>query len=454
MGYDFDLITIGGGSGGVAASRRSATFGAKVALCEPDRVGGTCVLRGCVPKKLLVYGASFGAEFADAAGFGWTVDAARCDFARLQAAKDREFDRLNGVYLRLLAEAGVSTFFGRARLVDPHTVHVGGDTLTAERILVATGGWPVVPDIPGREHCITSNEALSLPSLPRRMLVIGGGYIGIEMACIFHALGVEVTLLCRGSAPLRCFDHDARAHLTALLTHRGIRIHGPVEPVAVEKLDGADEGALLVRTSEGERFIADVVLMATGRAPNTAGLGLERLGVRLSERGAILVDEYSRSSVDSIYAIGDCTDRVNLTPMAVAEGRALAETLYRNNPTKVEKTLIPTAVFSMPPLACVGLTEAAAQAQDLPLDIYSTAFRPMKNALAGRDERTFMKLVVEQRSQRVLGCHMVGPDAPEIIQALAVAITAGATKRDFDRTLALHPTAAEEFVLMREPRKR
>jgi glutathione reductase (NADPH) len=447
--YEFDLITIGGGSGGVAASRRAGASGARVALCEADRVGGTCVLRGCIPKKLLVYGAHFAEEFVDAVGFGWSVLQASCDWKRLQAQKDHELERLTGVYRRLLSEASVVTFAGQAQLRDPHTVVVAGRELTGERILIATGGWPSRPDLPGRELCITSNEVLSLPELPRRLIVIGGGYIGVEQACLFHALGSEVTLLIRGELPLRGFDHELRLHLSEILVKKGIHIKTLADGAAVlRRLDGS----LAVQTG-AEEFIGDQVLLATGRAPNTDGLGLPELGVQRNERGAILVDEFSCSSVPSVYAIGDCTDRMALTPVAVAEGRAVAETLFRNNPTRVDYRRVPTAVFSLPPLAAVGLSEENAEKEHGPLDIYVSSFRPLKNMLSGREEKTLMKLVVEKESQRVLGCHMVGPDAPEIIQALAVALQASATKADFDRTIALHPTAAEEFVLMREPRK-
>lgn len=450
--YDFDLITIGAGSGGVAASRRAGMLGARVALCELDRIGGTCVLRGCVPKKLLVYGATFAQDFVDAAGFGWELGSTRCDWAMLQAAKERELDRLNGAYKRMLADAKVTTFSGRAELVDAHTVAIGEQRITAERILLATGGWPLRPEVPGSELGITSNEALSLPAVPRRLIVVGGGYIGVEFAGIYAALGTQVTMVVRGPLPLRGFDEEAREHLAALLVKRGIALRPHSQLAAIER---SDDGSLVVRLQSGDVLLGDQVLLATGRGPNTRGLGLERVGVECRPSGAIAVNEFSQSSVASIYAIGDCTDRINLTPVAIAEGRAFVETVYRNNPTPVRHELVPTAVFSMPPLAAVGLSESEARARhgEDAIDIYATMFRPMKNTLAGREERTFMKLVVDRSSQRVLGCHMVGADAPEIIQGLAVALTAGATKADFDRTLALHPTAAEEFVLMREPRR-
>lgn len=451
MSYDFDLLVIGAGSGGVAASRRAAAHGARVALCEADRIGGTCVLRGCVPKKLLVYGASFAEEFANAAGFGWELPApgARFDWARLQAEKDRELERLSGIYRRLLQESGVTTFAGRARLRNAHTVTVAETELSARHILIATGSWPTRPEIPGRELAISSNEALSLPALPRRLLVVGGGYIAVELSSVFAALGVDVTMLIRNELPLRGFDHDLRTHLHALLISKGIRIIGPVQALGIER---TDDGSLMLKTDQQGPFFADEVLMATGRAPSTEGLGLDEVGVFRNRRGAVKIDEQFCTSVPSIYAIGDCTDRLNLTPVAVAEGRTLAESLFGKHPFRIDYTRVPTAVFGIPPLASVGLSEAAAHKLHGRLDIYVATFRPLKYTLAGRDERTLVKLIVAAESQRVLGCHMLGPDAPEIIQSLAVALSAGATKADFDRTMALHPTSAEEFVLLRERR--
>lgn len=453
--HEFDLITIGAGSGGVAASRRAALLGARVAVIESDRIGGTCVLRGCVPKKLLVYCASYAEEFVDAVGFGWEFSSSgggdggvRCDFARLQAAKDRELDRLSAIYRRNLDDAGVTSVAGKARLVDAHTVKVGARTLTAERILIATGGWPTRLPIPGAELGITSNEALSLKEVPRRLIILGGGYIGVEMAGIFAALGAEVTMVLRSDLPLRGFDQDLRTQLATILTKKGIRIASKSECSSLRR----DGNGLLLELCSGEKLHGDEVLFATGRAPNTTNLGLEEVGVQKNDRGAIIVDESLRTSQSNIYAIGDCTDRVNLTPVAVAEGRAVAQTLFSKSPQRVDLSRVPTAVFSLPPLASVGDTEAAAQTRGAPIDVYVTSFRPLKNSLSGRDERTFMKLIVDGQTQKVLGCHMLGPDAPEIIQGLAVALTAGATKADFDRTLALHPTAAEEFVLLRERR--
>lgn len=446
-GYDFDLFTIGAGSGGVAASRRAGSYGARVALCEADRVGGTCVLRGCVPKKLLVYASHLRDELEDAAGYGWTIGDASLDWARLVAAKDAELDRLNGVYLRLLASSGVQVIEGRGVLIDPHTVEVRGRRYTAERILVATGAAPHVPSVPGAELGITSNEALSLTRVPRRLVIVGGGYIAVELAGIFAGAGSKVTLLVRGYGVLREFDGDVHSALAEELVRRGIAIMSHSDIEAVERR--AD--ALVVRC-EGEReHEADVVLWATGRWPNSRGLGLEEVGVALDERGAIRVDEWSRTSVPGIFAVGDVTTRINLTPVAIADGRALVETLFNDNPTKVDHEGVPTAVFSQPQVGTVGLTEKQARARYPHVDVYRTHFRPMKHVLPGRQERTMMKLVVDKDSDRVLGVHMVGPDAAEIIQGFAVALKCGATKAQFDATVGIHPTSAEELVTMAKP---
>lgn len=446
-GYDFDLFTIGAGSGGVAASRRAGSYGARVALCEADRVGGTCVLRGCVPKKLLVYASHLRDELEDAAGYGWTIGDASLDWARLVAAKDAELDRLNAVYLRLLASSGVQVIEGRGVLIDPHTVEVRGRRYTAERILVATGAAPHVPSVPGAELGITSNEALSLTRVPRRLVIVGGGYIAVELAGIFAGAGSKVTLLVRGYGVLREFDGDVHSALAEELVRRGIAIMSHSDIEAVERR--AD--ALVVRC-EGEReHEADVVLWATGRWPNSRGLGLEEVGVALDERGAIRVDEWSRTSVPGIFAVGDVTTRINLTPVAIADGRALVETLFNDNPTKVCHEGVPTAVFSQPQVGTVGLTEKQARARYPHVDVYRTHFRPMKHVLPGRQERTMMKLVVDKDSDRVLGVHMVGPDAAEIIQGFAVALKCGATKAQFDATVGIHPTSAEELVTMAKP---
>jgi glutathione reductase (NADPH) len=447
--YDFDLFTLGAGSGGVASSRRAGSYGARVAIAEESRVGGTCVIRGCVPKKLLVYGAHFRDEFEDSAGFGWTIpEAPRFDWPRLIAAKNQEIDRLNGIYIRLLRDSGVTLFEGRARLVDPHTVAVGDRTFTARHILVATGSRPVLPPVRGIEHAITSNEALELPALPERVLVVGGGYIGVELAGVFNALGSKVTLLLRSEGVLRGFDEDIRAALTAELDKRGIAIRCETVVESIEKRGGA----LSVMTRAGEMLEADALLYATGRTPNTRGLGLEEAGVTLDAQGAVTVDAMSRTTVPHIYAVGDCTNRKNLTPVAIAEGRAVAETLFNDRPTSVDHEYVASAVFSQPPVGTVGYSEHDARARFGAVDVYATSFRPMKHTLSGRDERTMMKLVVDRATDRVVGVHMVGPDAPEILQGFAVAVRCGATKAQFDMTVGIHPTAAEEFVTMRERR--
>ena len=446
--YDFDLFTIGAGSGGVAASRRAASYGARVAIAESWRVGGTCVLRGCVPKKLLVYGAHFAEEIADAAGFGWTITGATLDWGKLIAAKDRELDRLHGIYINMLNGSGVRIIDGHAELRDAHTVAIGGQTYTAKYILIATGGRPERPPIPGIEHTITSNEALDLKALPKRVIIVGGGYIAVEFAGIFRAAGSEVCEIIRSPQILRGFDDDIRNHLAGEMAKKGISI---APGTNVTKVERSGDG-LRVHTDTGKSFTADTVMYATGRVPNTGGLGLERVGVHLNKRGAIAVDEWQQTTVPGIYAIGDCTDRINLTPVAIAEGRGLSETLFNRNPMKMDHTNVPSAVFSQPPVGSVGLSEASARLLG-EVDIYRAIFRPMKHTLSGRDEKAMMKLVVDRKSERVLGVHMVGADAPEIIQGMAIAVKAGLRKRDLDATVAIHPTSAEEFVLMREPVK-
>jgi glutathione reductase (NADPH) len=446
--YDFDLFTIGAGSGGVAASRRAASYGARVAIAENVRVGGTCVLRGCVPKKLLVYGAHFAEEMEDAAGFGWTVTGS-LDWGKLIAAKNRETDRLNGIYINMLNGSGVKIVEGHAELRDAHTVLVDGKPYTAKYILIATGGRPERPSIPGIEHTITSDEALELKTLPKRVVIVGGGYIAVEFAGIFNAAGSQVRELIRAPQILRGFDEDIRNHLAAEMTKKGIVIVNNQKSSRIEKVGGA----LRVHVAGDIAFDADAVMYATGRVPNTNRLGLDRAGIHLNKRGAIAVDEWQQTTVPGIYAIGDCTDRINLTPVAIAEGRALAETLFNRNPMKMDHVDVPSAVFSQPPVGTVGLNEAAARAICESVDIYKAVYRPMKHTLSGRDEKVMMKLVVDRASDRVLGAHMVGPDSPEIIQGLAIAVKARLTKKDFDRTIAIHPTAAEEFVLMREPVK-
>ncbi len=447
--YDFDMFTIGAGSGGVASSRRAGSHGARVAICEEDRVGGTCVLRGCVPKKLLVYGAHFRHEFEDAAGYGWSVPEPTLDWKKLQANKDKELDRLNGVYKRLLRDSGVQLVEGRGRVVDPHTVEVAGKRYTAAHILIATGSHAALPELMGIEHAITSDGALSLQELPRRVIIVGGGYIGVEFAGIFNALGAKVTMLIRGDTLLRGFDEDVRSFLTQEMRKKGIDIRSEV---FVRDLEKRADGSLSVLTKMGDTLEADTVLFATGRTPNTRGLGLEEVGVKLNARGAVVVDAGSRSSVESIYAVGDVTDRINLTPVAIGEGRALAETLFNNNPMQLDHSGVPSAVFSQPPVCTVGLTELEARKLHGQVDVYVSSFKPMKFTLSGRDERAMMKVIVERASGRVLGFHMVGMDAPEIVQGLAVALKCGVTKKQLDATVGIHPTAAEEFVTMRDKR--
>jgi glutathione reductase (NADPH) len=446
--YDYDLLTIGAGSGGVAGTRRAASYGARTAIVEGTRVGGTCVLRGCVPKKLLVYGAHFKDEFEEAAGYGWSVGEPTLDWAKLIEAKDRELDRLNGVYLGMLERAGVQVIEGHGRITGPHTVAVGDQSYTAERILIATGGWPAIPPIPGREHAITSNEALDLKTLPKRIVIWGGGYIAVEFAGIFNKVGVAVDIVLRGDGILRGFDGEVRQHLTEEMTRQGIRIHTQAQ---LERIERTASG-LIAHLGDGTELPADQVLVATGRAPNTAGLGLEEVGVELNQDRAVKVDEWSQTSVPSIYAIGDVTHRLNLTPVAIGEGRALAETLYNNNPVSMDHHDVPTAVFSQPAIGTVGLTEEQAEMKFPALDIYATRFRPMKATLSGVQSRIFMKLVVDAATDRVLGVHMVGNDAPEIIQGVAIAVKLGATKKQFDQTVGIHPTAAEELVTMRDKR--
>ncbi len=443
--YDFDLFTIGAGSGGVRASRMAASFGARVAVAEERYLGGTCVNVGGIPKKLLVYASEFGESFADAAGFGWDLGPRHLDWKRLIENKNREIARLNGVYRRLLTEAGAQIIEGRAVVADPHTVTIGGRRYTAKYILIATGSWPVVPGVPGANLAITSNEAFFLERRPERVVLVGGGYIALEFAGIFHGMGSQVTLVHRGAKVLRGFDEELREVLGREVAKRGValRLNSRIE--RIEKIGTG----LRAHLDSHETIEADLMMYATGRAPNTRGLGLEAAGVKLDEHGAVVVDEYSQSSVASIYAIGDCTDRVMLTPVAIAEGRAVAETLFNNRPMAVDYAGIPSAVFSQPNLGTVGLTEDEARKQFGEIVVYRSTFRPLKHTLSGRDESTFMKLVVDKKTDRVLGCHMIGADAGEMIQGLAVALKCNATKAQFDATIGIHPTAAEEWVTMR-----
>ena len=443
--YDYDLFTIGAGSGGVRASRVSASYGAKVAIAEERYLGGTCVNVGCIPKKLLVYAAHFSEDFQDAAGFGWTVGERRPDWTKLIKNKNVEIERLNGVYRRILEGVGVKIFDGHAEILDPHTVVVDQKRYTARTILVATGGWPTVPKVQGSEHAITSNDAFFLQTLPRSVIIVGGGYIGVEFASIFHGLGVRVTQLYRGPLFLRGFDDDVRETLAKEMEKKEIDLRFNTQ---VEKIEKITDG-IRITLKGGNLLEADLIMFATGRLPNTNRLGLQKAGVELNSKGAVLVDDYSRSTIPSIYAIGDCTDRLQLTPVAIAEGQAVAETLFSNNPMKPNYANVPSTIFSLPNVGTVGLTEKQARERYPKIDIYKTTFRPLKHTLTGRDELTMMKLIVDRATDRVIGCHMVGAEAGEIIQGLAVAITCGATKAQFDTTIGIHPTAAEEFVTMR-----
>ena len=447
--FDYDLIVIGAGSGGVRASRIAAGYGARVAVIEESRPGGTCVIRGCVPKKLLVYGAAFADEFEDAEGFGWTVQGATHDWAKLLASKDVEIDRLETVYRGLIKNAGATLIEGRGILTGPHSVAVGDTTITGEKILVAVGGWPHLPDVPGlQDVAITSNEALDLQERPEQIVIYGSGYIAVEFAGIFNALGSEVHLVYRGDMPLRGFDEDVRAHLADAISARGIHLHKGATISSVSK-HGGKTNLLL---SDGTSIDCDVLMAATGRLPNTAQLGLGVAGVETNAKGAIIVDENGQTNVSSIFAVGDVTDRVNLTPVALTEGHIFADRYFGDKPRVMSHETIASAVFSQPPIASVGMTEAEASAEYDDIEIYDSRFRAMRNTLSGRDERTYMKLIVDATSDKVLGVHMVGPDAAEILQGIAIAVKMGATKADFDATIGIHPSAAEEFVTMRTPR--
>ena len=448
-GNNVDLFVIGAGSGGVRAARVAASHGARVMIAEEHRVGGTCVIRGCVPKKLLVYASRFGHEFEDAAGYGWTVPDATFHWPSLIANKDREIARLEAAYTNTLERYNVSLVKSRAVVEGAHTVHLLSNeaTVHAETILIATGAWPHMgPDIPGREHVISSNEAFHLEELPRRIVIQGGGYIAVEFACIFAGLGSEVTLVYRGENILRGFDDDVREHLRNEMRNRGITVTCGHTVAAVEK--SGDE--FVTRLSDRSTVISDKVMFAIGRRPNVMGLGLDKIHVKIHAHGGIEVDEYSRSSVPSVYAIGDVTNRVNLTPVAIREGHAFADTVFGGKPTPVDHTNVPTAVFSEPEVGVIGLTETQARERLVRLDVYKTTFRPMKATLSGRDTRSFMKLLVDGATDRVVGCHIVGPDAGELIQVIGIAVKMGATKADFDATMAVHPTAAEELVTLRE----
>jgi len=448
--YDYDLFVIGGGSGGVRSARVAASLGKKVGIAEEYRYGGTCVIRGCVPKKLFVYASQYHEHFEDAAGYGWTVGEPVFDWKTLVAAKDKEIARLEGLYRKGLDNAKADMFDSRAELVDAHTVKLTktGATVTAERIVIAVGGTPNPHEaLPGHEFCISSNEAFHLETLPKSILIAGGGYIAVEFANIFHGLGVETTLIYRGAEILSRFDHDLRKGLHEAMEAKGIRIlcHDVIEEVT-----RSGEG-LHARTKNHGVLEVETVMLALGRDPNTANLGLEAAGVKTNERGAIVVDDYSRTSVPSIFALGDVTDRVQLTPVAIHEAMCFIETEYKNNPTKPDHQLIPTAVFSQPEIGTVGLGEEEAAKTYAELEIYRAQFRPMKATLSGRDEKMIMKLIVNAADRKVVGAHILGHDAGEMAQLLGVTLKAGCTKDDFDRTMALHPTAAEELVTMYSP---
>jgi len=448
--YDYDLFTIGAGSGGVRASRMAAQYGAKAAIAEEYRVGGTCVIRGCVPKKLFVYASHFAEDFEVASGFGWDVGKPVFDWKKLVANKDKEIDRLNKIYIRNLEAAGVEIVLDRAELRDAHTVYLVDQdrAVTAKNILIATGATPFVPhNIPGAAHAITSNEAFHLEQLPKRIAIVGGGYIAVEFAGIFHGLGVETALLYRGPQILRGFDDDMRNGLAHAMIKKGVDVRTHANVGSIEKTDGGFK----VSMHDGTSLKADLVMYATGRVPNTMGLGLDKAGVELDGAGAVKVDKLSRSTVANIYAIGDVTNRVNLTPVAIREGAAFAETVYNGNSVAVDHSDIPSAVFSQPEIGTVGLTEEEARETYGDVEIFKSTFQPMKLTLTDIDEKMVMKLIVDKASDRVVGCHILGPDAGEMAQVLGIAVKMKATKADFDRTIALHPSAAEELVTMREP---
>ncbi len=451
MNYDYDLFVIGAGSGGVRAARLAAKAGARVAIAEQAEIGGTCVIRGCVPKKLLVYGSDFGQAFRDAKGFGWTVDWARFDWPTLRDNVQAEVARLSGLYRKNLDAAGVAVFEDRAVLTGPHGVRLQqtAQSFSAERILIATGGHTFRPtDIKGYEHGITSTDAFLLEDLPSRILIAGGGYIACEFATIFSGLGVETTIVYRGERILRGFDHDVRAHVQAELERAGVKIHCGSTITEIAPLA---EGRKLASLSNSMRLEVDAVMWAVGREPNSRNMGLEASGVRLTQRGAVAVDEYSRSSAPSIFAVGDVTDRINLTPVAIREAMAFVETEFHGRPTAFDHADVASAVFSRPPVGAVGLTEEDAREKVGKIHVFRSTFRPMKHILAGNDQKTLMKLIVARDSDRVIGVHIAGPEAPELIQLAAIAVKAGLTKAQWDATCAVHPTAAEELVLMGEP---
>lgn len=446
--FDFDLFVIGAGSGGVRAARIAAGYGARVGICESSRVGGTCVIRGCVPKKLLSYAAHFHEEFEDAAGFGWDVGERTFSWSRLIENKDREIDRLNNVYLQLLENSGVKLFSTHGKLLDSHTVQVGEDTISADKILIATGGRPWIPEIPGAELSITSDEAFHLESLPGRVIVVGGGFIACEFAGIFNGLGSDVVQVYRGEQILRGFDHDVQDTVATEMKKKGIDVRVGLNVTAMSRLP---DGQILAKLDDGSELKADSVMFATGRVPNVRNLGLRDAGIQVLPGGMIPVNEYSRTNLANVFAVGDVTNRVNLTPVALMEGHAFADSEFGGNSRPVNHGFIPSAVFSHPPVGTVGFSETDARTHYGKLDVYRSVFTPMKHTLSGRDEKTMMKLLVQASSGKVVGLHVVGMDAPEIVQGFAVAIKSGLTKEQFDQTTGIHPTAAEELVTMRVP---
>ncbi len=446
--YDYDLFVIGAGSGGVRAARLSAMSGAKVAIAEEHRVGGTCVIRGCVPKKFMVYASEFSHHLKTAKGYGWTIENATFDWEAFLAEKDKEIARLSGIYVRNLQNAGVELAHGKARLIDAHTVEIDKiGTRTAEKILIATGGRPWMPtDLPGFELAISSNEAFHLPALPKRIVIAGGGYIAVEFAGIFNGLGVHTTLVHRGPNLLRGFDDDVRSHLAEELEKRGITVMLGTQHTGIEKTPGGLKSTF----NDGHDVESDVVMFAVGREPYVEGLGLAAAGVNLTKTGAVAVDAFSRTNIENIWAVGDVTDRINLTPVAIREGQAFAQTVFYDTPTSFDHEMVASAVFSQPPIGSVGLAEADARKQYGKVDIYLSRLKPMKYAFGGSDERSLLKLVVDSATEKVVGCHVVGPDAPEMIQMAAIAMKMGVTKTQWDSTCAVHPTLAEELVTMRE----
>ena len=451
MSFDYDLFVIGGGSGGVRAARVAAgETGAKVALAEEDRYGGTCVIRGCVPKKLMVYASEFPETIAAGRAYGWDMQDADFDWSVFRTRLHAELDRLEGIYRNLLNGSGVTMYDQRAKLADPHTVELAdGTRITARHILLATGGRPVLPQVDGIEHAITSNEMFLLDELPKSILIVGGGYIACEFAGIMNGLGVKTTQMLRSDQILRGFDDETRGFVADAMRGRGVDLRTNVNAVRIEKTDAG----LSVTDTNGDTHLVDQVMYATGRRPNSDNLGLESLGVEMGGRGQVIVDDYSQTAVPSIFAVGDITDRANLTPVAIREGMAFVETVFKSNPTKPDHDLIPTAIFTQPEMGAVGLSEQDAAARG-PIDVYTTSFKPMRQAFAGEQEKVFMKLVVCQTTQRVLGCHIVAHAAGEMIQLAGIAIKMGATKADFDRTVAVHPTMSEELVTLRNPTRR